>query len=99
MSDHNSAKAQSSSTLEHFNVQTIIQDQRSQQREREAKHYTAYPNRWAYIRNEYLRDFASEFLGKHMHTLSDVVVDGSALMFLPVLFRYHDDYNVCRFPC
>jgi hypothetical protein len=99
MSDHNSAKTQSSSTLERFNVQTVVQNQRSQQREREDKYYTAYPNRWAYIRNEYLRDFASEFLGKHVHTLFDVVVSSGALMFLRALFRYHDDHNVRRFPC
>ena len=76
MSDHHSAKTQGSTyALEHFNVQTVVQNQRS-----EANYYMAYPNRWAYIRNEYLRDFASELLGKHVHTLSDVDVDRSAFI-------------------
>jgi hypothetical protein len=81
MSDHHSAKTQGSTyALEHFNVQTVVQNQRSQQWEREAKYHMPYPNRWAYIRNEYLRDFASELLGKHVHTLSDVDVDRSAFI-------------------
>jgi len=75
MSKHISAKTQSSSTLEHFNVQTVVQNQRSQQWEREAKSHAAYPNRWAYIRNKYLRDFASEFLGTMMIIIFGAGVD------------------------
>lgn len=61
MSDRDSARKPS---LERLEDHTVVQRHRSLQWERDHEHYTTNPNRWAYIRNKYLRDFASEFLGK-----------------------------------
>jgi nuclear transport factor 2 (NTF2) superfamily protein len=64
MTDRDSARKAS---VEHLEDHTAVQNHRSLQWERDHEYYTANPNRWAYIRNKYLREFASEFLGKQLY--------------------------------
>ena len=68
MSGLNSSETRDSNvspSVELFDIQAVVQN--PSQWEQDHDYYTAYPNRWAYIRNKYLRDFASEFLGKSAH--------------------------------
>ena len=61
MSDRNSIGKTSIQRLED---KPPVQNLHSPQWGRDKGYYAAYPNRWAFIRNRYLRDFACEFLGE-----------------------------------
>lgn len=63
MSDTNSRDLEKTSE-DRFEGHTTAVSHHSAQWERDHEYYTAYPNRWAYIRNRYVRDFASELLGQ-----------------------------------
>ena len=63
----------------------------SHQRDRDHEYFVAFPNRWAFIRNMYLRDFALEALGKsYIHSLS---LSSSSFIIPCNLLRHYDDYN------
>jgi len=47
----------------------------SPRRDRDHEYFVAFPNRWAFIRSKYIRDFALEALGKsYVYVLTLVVV-------------------------
>lgn len=90
MSDYNATEGSS--------TQRKIQSLHSPPSEEDHEYYAAYPNRWAFIRKRYIRDFACEFLGEYQHicshSLSPLMVHS---LFAFSLSRYHDDYNVRPF--
>jgi hypothetical protein len=61
MSDYNAAEGSSTQR------KSAILDLQSPQSEEDHEYYAAYPNRWAFIRKRYIRDFACEFLGEYQH--------------------------------
>jgi len=61
MSDRNSF---GKTSLQRLQGGPPVQNLHSPQWGRDKEYYAAYPNRWAFIRSRYLRDFACEFLGE-----------------------------------
>jgi len=52
------------SPVKRLDSKPVVHNLHPPQWERDNEYHTAYPNRWAFIRYKYLRDFACEFLGK-----------------------------------
>ncbi|KAF8323295.1 aquaporin [Clavulina sp. PMI_390] len=75
MSDTHSSPEMEKTSISHMENNTTVLTHHSEQWERDQAYYTAYPNRWAFLRNRYIRDFASEFLGTMMIIIFGAGVD------------------------
>ena len=81
-------------SVEHLDHKPTAQNPRVTQWEGNHEYHIAYPNRWAFIRGKYLRDFAMEFFGKCSEFASSYSLSSSKAHSWLLSYRYHDDYNV-----
>lgn len=93
MSDTNSGDIEKTS-VDHFEGHTTALSQHSAQWERDQEYYVAYPNRWAFVRNKYVRDFASEFLGQFTFPFAITPAQHDLILVSLVFARHYDDHHV-----